>query len=380
VLQESAHACEAAGGAVLLTEESGSFELALWDASKPGELAAETWRGLPGASLPPDGASIRGLLTSAMQRREPVQIAPGYDAGLSLLTDPRMTTALSVPLEWEDGAAMGAIALFNKTEGRPFAHEDVELLRIIAANFCTAIHLFRARIKRVREERLSTIGSLLSSVVHDLKGPMAVISGYVQMMSDVEDAARRKEYAGLILKQFESIAAMQREVLEFARGEKRLLARKIYLAKFFEELTSELRADLGTSKVQLELDLADRSTARFDQNKITRAVHNLVRNAVEAMGAKGGKVTLRVSRGTPAEGSKKGDLIIEVSDTGPGIPKQIESRLFESFVTAGKKGGTGLGLAIVKKIVNEHGGTVGVQTAPSGTTFTIVLPQDDAKS
>ena len=380
VLQESAQACEAAAGAVLLSEEEGGFELALWDAKRPGEVGAETWRGLPGASLPPDGASIRGLLTSAMQRRQPVQIAPGYDAGLALLSDPRMSTALAVPLEWEDGVAMGAMALFNKTEGRPFAHEDVELLRIIAANFCTAINLFRARVKRVREERLSTIGSLLSSVVHDLKGPMAVISGYVQMMSDVEDPTRRKEYAGLILKQFESIAAMQREVLEFARGEKRLLARKIYLAKFFEELGAELRADFSTSKVELVLDLADRTTARFDQNKITRAVHNLVRNAVEAMGTKGGRVTLRVARGVAAAPSKKGDLVIEVSDTGPGIPKQIEGRLFESFVTAGKKGGTGLGLAIVKKIVNEHGGWVGVQSTPSGTAFTIVLPQDDAKS
>jgi signal transduction histidine kinase/putative methionine-R-sulfoxide reductase with GAF domain len=380
VLEESAHACEAGGGAVLLTEEEGSFELALWDAKRPGEVGAETWRGMPGASLPPDGASFRGLLTSAMQRREPVQLAPGYDGGLALLVDPRMSTALAVPLEWEDGAAMGAMALFNKTEGRPFASEDVEILRIIAANFCTAINLFRARVKRVREERLSTIGSLLSSVVHDLKGPMAVISGYVQMMSDVEEAAKRKEYAGLILKQFESIAAMQREVLEFARGEKRLLARKVYLSKFFEDLTTELRADLGTSKVSIVLDLADRTTARFDQNKITRAVHNLVRNAIEAMGTKGGKVTLRVARAAATESNKKGDLVIVVSDTGPGIPKQIEGRLFESFVTAGKKGGTGLGLAIVKKIVTEHGGTVGVMTAPSGTTFTLVLPQDDAKS
>jgi signal transduction histidine kinase len=379
VLEESAHACEAAGGAVLLTEEEGSFELALWDALRPGEIGAETWRGLPGASLPPGGASVRGLLTSAMQRREPVQIAPGYDAGLGLPSDTRMSTALAVPLEWEDGAPMGAMALFNKTEGRPFAHEDVELLRIIAANFCTAINLFRARVKRVREERLSTIGSLLSSVVHDLKGPMAVISGYVQMMSDVEEAAKRKEYAGLILKQFESIAAMQREVLEFARGEKRLLARKVYLQKFFEDLIAELRTDLGTSKVEIVLELADKTTARFDQNKVTRAVHNLVRNAVEAMGNRTGKVILRVSRGAPAEGAKRGDLIVEVTDTGPGIPKQIEGRVFESFVTAGKKGGTGLGLAIVKKIVTEHGGTVGVWSSPSGTTFTIVLPQDEPK-
>jgi signal transduction histidine kinase len=380
VLQESAQTCEAAGGAVLLTEEEGGFELALWDAKRPTELGGETWRGLPGASLPPDGASIRGFLTTALQRRQPVQIGPGNDGGLALAGDARMNSALAVPLEWEDGAPMGAMALFNKTEGRPFAAEDVELLRIIAANFCTAVNLFRARVKRVREERLSTIGSLLSSVVHDLKGPMAVISGYVQMMSDVEDAARRKEYAGLILKQFESIAAMQREVLEFARGEKRLLVRKVYLGKFFEELAAELRADLGNPKVALDLDLSDRTTARFDQNKITRAVHNLVRNAVEAMGPRGGKVTLRIARGTPAGPSKKGDLVVEVSDTGPGIPKQIEGRLFESFVTAGKKGGTGLGLAIVKKIVNEHGGSVGVQSSPAGTTFTIVLPQDDAKS
>jgi signal transduction histidine kinase len=106
----------------------------------------------------------------------------------------------------------------------------------------------------------------------------------------------------------------------------------------------------------------------------------LVRNTVEAMGTKGGKVTVRVARTAPSLPTKKGDLVIEVSDTGPGIPKHIEGRLFESFVTAGKKGGTGLGLAIVKKIVTEHGGTVGVQTSPSGTTFSLVLPQDDAKS
>ena len=105
-----------------------------------------------------------------------------------------------------------------------------------------------------------------------------------------------------------------------------------------------------------------------------------MRNAVEAMGTKGGRVTVRVERGVPSEGSKKGDLVIEVSDTGPGIPKQIEGRIFESFVTAGKKGGTGLGLAIVKKIATEHGGAVDVYSTPAGTTFTLVLPQDDPKT
>jgi signal transduction histidine kinase len=167
---------------------------------------------------------------------------------------------------------------------------------------------------------------------------------------------------------------MQREVLEFARGEKRVLVRKVYLGTFFEDLATELKSGLAGTKVGFHLELGDRGTARFDQNKIKRVVHNLVRNAVEAMGTKGGTVTLRVAR------SPDKSLVLEVSDTGPGIPKQIESRLFESFVTAGKKGGTGLGLAIVKKIISEHGGAVDVHSTNAGTTFTLTLPEREAKS
>ena len=71
--------------------------------------------------------------------------------------------------------------------------------------------------------------------------------------------------------------------------------------------------------------------------------------------------------------------MIVVSDTGQGIPKEIEGRLFQSFVTAGKQGGTGLGLAIVKKIVDEHGGSIETRSSNRGTTFVIRLPQPEKK-
>jgi signal transduction histidine kinase/putative methionine-R-sulfoxide reductase with GAF domain len=384
VLHESAQACEAMGGAVLLGDGAdGGFELALWDAKRPSELRYETWSSPEGQRLPPSSTSVRGILSTAMQSAEPILVSKSDEHDLYFEPNGfKMWSAAAVPLEWDDGAPMGAMALCNKTDGRPFATEDVELLRIIAANFCTAIRLFRARVQREREERLSTIGSLLSSIVHDLKSPMAVIGGYVQMMSQAEDSKKRREYAELVLKQFESIAAMQREVLEFARGEKRVLVRKVYLTKFFEDLAAEVRRELGAANIHLTLELGDRTTARFDQNKITRVVHNLVRNAVEAMGKNGGDIRIRVSRRPPDHSNpgKKGDLVLEVSDTGPGIPKEIQGKLFESFVTAGKKGGTGLGLAIVKKIALEHGGSVSVRSTSGGTTFTLVLPQDDAKT
>jgi signal transduction histidine kinase/putative methionine-R-sulfoxide reductase with GAF domain len=378
VLFESAQACEARAGAVLLSAgDEGGFELSLWDAAKPTELTYDTWRAPKGASLLPNSTSLRGILATALQNAEPVQVAKKLEEGEPYFEPGglRFRAALAVPLDGEEGAPMGAIALCDKTEGRSFASEDIELLRMIAANFTTAIRLFRARVQREREERLSTIGSLLSNVVHDLKSPIAVASGYVQLMAEASDEKKRREYVALVLKQFDTIAALQREVLEFARGEKRLLVRRVYLGKFFEDLASELRSEMTGNKAVLALELGDRTTARFDQNKIKRAVHNLVRNAVEAMGSKGGKVTLAVARSTDDK-----SLIIRVSDTGPGIPKEIESRVFESFVTAGKKGGTGLGLAIVKKITGEHGGTVEVESTSRGTTFTLTLPQDDAKS
>jgi len=119
----------------------------------------------------------------------------------------------------------------------------------------------------------------------------------------------------------------------------------------------------------------DKGTARFDEAKILRVVHNLARNAVEAMADKGGKFTIKVTRDKEEDA-----VLITFSDTGPGIPKDIEHRLFQSFVTSGKKGGTGLGLAIVKKIAEEHGGTITVHSTSKGATFKLRLPQKVAET
>ena len=86
------------------------------------------------------------------------------------------------------------------------------------------------------------------------------------------------------------------------------------------------------------------------------------------MGEAGGVLTIGARMDGP-------DLLISVSDTGPGIPKAIEGQLFQSFVTMGKAGGTGLGLAIVKKIVEEHRGSVSVRSSSAGATFELRLPQ-----
>ena len=278
-------------------------------------------------------------------------------------------SAIAVPLEGEGDEAVGAIGLSDSKKPAGFSQDDRALLRLISANASTAVRLFRSRLERERSERLTTIGRLLSGVMHDMRTPLTVISGYVQLMATAQDPTQRADHAKLILKQFDLLSAMQREVLEFARGERSILVRKVYLTRFFDDLMKQLQREIEGTAVTLEVRLEDRGVARFDESKMTRVLHNLARNAVEAMGPRGGKLLLVVAR----EG---GDLVVSVSDTGNGIPKEIEDKLFQSFVTSGKRGGTGLGLAIVKKIVDEHAGSIEVRSSSEGATFVIRLPQD----
>lgn len=304
---------------------------------------------------------------------------PANDPALEPILGQPCRSCICVPLEGEDGEAMGAIALYNKSPtkngGEGFDEDDRALLLLIAANASTAIQLQLSREAREREERLTTIGRLLSGVIHDLKTPLTVISGYVQLMQHADKRDVREEYAELALKQFDHIGAMQRDVLEFARGEKTVLIRKVYLAKFFGDVREQLQMQLARVGVELVIDLADKGVARFDEGKILRVIHNLARNAAEAMADKGGKFTIKVTRDKDKSGHGDEVLVLTFSDTGPGIPKDIEHRIFQSFVTSGKKGGTGLGLAITKRIAEEHGGTVSVHSSSRGATFKMRLPQ-----
>ena len=301
------------------------------------------------------------------------QSHPAHDPALDALLGEPCHSIICIPLEGEDGEVMGAIALYNKGGDKGFDEDDRALLLLIAANASTAIQLQLSREAREREDRLTTIGRLLSGVIHDLKTPLTVISGYVQLMQAADKRSVREEYAELALKQFDHIGAMQRDVLEFARGEKTVFIRKVYLAQFFGDVKEQLQTQLARLRVELVIDLADKGTARFDEGKVLRVIHNLARNAAEAMGEKGGKFTIKVTREKDKAGEET--LILTFSDTGPGIPKEIEHRLFQSFVTSGKKGGTGLGLAITKRIAEEHGGTISVHSSSRGATFKMRLPQ-----
>lgn len=363
-LEQATQACDATSGAVLLPDEETEASAAYF---YEGGVATPALRRL--MMSPGEGFLGSVMLAGRAARESDIPFDREGAGRTDRAVGQQTESAVGAPLEGQDGRRLGAIALYNKGHNRPFSDEDLSLLRLVAANVSTAVQLHRSRSTQERAKRLTAIGQLLSGVIHDLKTPLAVISGYMQLMAASSDEAERQGYAALVRRQFEQVRQMQREVLEFARGERSVLVRRIYLQPFMRDIERTIRPLLDGRPVDLIVRSDDPGTARFDEGKMARALDNLVRNALDAMGDRGGELTVLARR----EGE---DLVFDVGDNGPGIPDAIRGRLFESFVTSGKKGGTGLGLAIVKKIVaEEHGGRVEVKTGATGTTFRLYLPQ-----
>ena len=247
----------------------------------------------------------------------------------------------------------------------PWSKDDLKLLVLIAGQAASAIGLARRRSEQSNRDRLASIGQMLAGLLHDLKTPMTIISGYAQLMADIDEAKKREEYVELIQRQFDLMAGMTREVLAFARGDTDLVIRKVYVHRFAAELSTQLGAAVQGRGIDFEVEARYDAVAYFDEQKLMRVFHNLISNAIEAM-PDGGHLRVVIDR----EGD---ELVWTFQDTGQGIPEAVRGRMFELFAT-GRKGGTGLGLAIVKKILDDHHGTIRPESGPSGTTFVIRMP------
>lgn len=360
VLSALIAACQAQAGTLLLAEEESGDLVQYMLLAGPAELSlvrVKAGEGLAAAAA----RTGKGLDLEAA--REHPNCHPRIEGALPFELGGCLILPLAIASE-----PLGALGIFSAEGGRSFEEEDRSLLGLLAANVTTAVQLFRVSEQRERSQRLTTIGRLLAQVVHDFKTPMTVINGHVQMMASEAEQAARERHAASVFRQFRVLTSMQREVLEFARGEKKIFVRKVILVRFFKELGEQVALEIGARPVDLVFDVDAKVTARFDETRVARAIQNLARNAIEAMSATGGRLTL----GARMEDE---DLLVTVSDTGPGIPQEVQGRLFQSFVTSGKEGGTGLGLAIVKKIVEEHKGTIEVRSSPKGAIFELRLPQ-----
>lgn len=282
-----------------------------------------------------------------------------------------------------DEATRSASARATEATIAYFVGRD-DLPRLLETSPGFALGMVRDMSERIREtnrqymssvmkaERLAVLGSFAASIIHDLKSPLTVITlAADDACSPDSTPADRMENLGRIVKAVDRIGRMVGDVLDFAReGAKGPDLTCVRFSDFMETLQDPLREEVAGKKAAVVFEgEPPKAAVSLDADRLSSVFFNLVVNAADAMATHGGEV--RIAFAEDGE-----SVTTTVTDTGPGISGEVADRLFEPFVTFGKKKGTGLGLAIARKIVEDHGGTIAAANSPQrGAVFTVTLPK-----
>ena len=221
-----------------------------------------------------------------------------------------------------------------------------------------------------RAEKLAAVGTLAAGLSHEIKNPL---NAAALQLTVLERRLKRIpnlppdtfEPLGLVQSEIKRLASFLDEFLQFARP--RELARaSIDIAHLILEVVDFLQPQASASQLVLDVETPPLPSLPADEPKLRQALVNLVLNAIQATPAGG---TVRI-----VTGREDDDLCICVDDSGPGVPAAVRNRIFEPFFTT-KDAGTGLGLPLVHAIVQQHGGTIALETSPAGgARFHLRLP------
>jgi len=363
---------------------------------------------IPAASYYPDPQAREARLRA--QREHPIRIGdPGSVVGLAavdgrpyLVKDARQEgrvrhvdrlnihSLIAVPIIVK-GRILGVLATSITHPGRQFTQADLRLALALADRAALAIENSRlyAQERQLRQElealnhqvqeanRLKT--EFVTVVTHELRSPLTSIAGYIELLLEGEGregAEAQREYLRIVKRNADRLLEMINDLLDIARieaGKLELKRLPLDLGGLIREAVRALRPQIEGKGQHLILDLAEPLPAvTGDPERITQILINLVSNAHKYT-PQGGRVTVA----TRAEGAQ---VRISVRDTGIGLSSEEQQKLFTKFFRAQhplvrEAGGTGLGLAITRALVELHGGTLTVDSAPGqGATFSVALP------
>jgi signal transduction histidine kinase len=225
-----------------------------------------------------------------------------------------------------------------------------------------------------KQEKLATLGTLAAGIAHEIRNPLTSVKARLYTLDKhLEVPALAHKDTEIISAEITRLENIVQGVLNFARPSEPEL-KTICAQNLLSEVHSLMASTLDDQRVQFTLEPGPDLFISADVSHLKQVLINLVRNAVEAIDTEG-TITLRArsSRATLDERDTEA-VILEVTDTGRGIPPEVEKRLFDPFFTT-KETGTGLGLSVAARIVEKHGGVLQYQTRVGhGTTFGIVLP------
>ena len=253
---------------------------------------------------------------------------------------------IATTLQEKDGSFLGHVVLFRDLT-------EIQELKMEVA----------------RKERLASIGSLAAGVAHEIRNPLSSIKGFATYFQErYSDVPEDQKTAGIMIQEVERLNRVISRLLDLARPSG-LQKKRASIPDLINHTIEMVKEDAAKKNIEIKTEMAGSlKSAAIDPDQIKQVLLNLYLNAIEAMD-KGGILSVALNADKNA-----GMIRISVSDTGIGIKKEDQARIFDPYFTT-KQTGTGLGLAIVHKIIESHGGHIKVESRyTEGTEVTVTLP------
>lgn len=341
-------------------------------------VSISTERGPPRMAqglLPLDSSLVGG----AIHTRRPITFAdiqsPEFRELSDLPEDTTLTSVLATPMMVENDV-LGVVAVFTDRI-RLFDNDEKRLCAALASLGAVALQnarlyarVFQSEDVLRKNERLTTLGLLAAEIAHEIRNPLTVLKLlHGGLGSDFPADDPRQTDMRVISEKLDQLEAIVTKVLGFAKAPSNLHSRWS-LTDIVEDTLVLVRLKLAQGKVTLHFHPPERSVF-IDAHKgqIQQVLLNLLLNATEAM-PEGGAITITAT----VEDRPGPRVILDIADTGSGIPAAIRDRIFDTFLS-GRPDGTGLGLAVAKRILLGHHGDITLLSSNSaGTTMRVVLP------
>ncbi len=318
------------------------------------------------------GKSIQELLRSG--RRALIVLVVAFLVGTALIARVIVLTAIRPLEELERG--MQRIAA-GEVQPLPEGSVHGEIRSMNAAFNRMLREVFERRQEVLQSERLASLGTALAGIAHEINNPLSNVSTSAEILREENERAgpaERRELIDQIVSQTDRATDIIRTVLDFTRG-----------ARIDRRTTNLLSAVRGAvilvharipSHVAVEVDVPGDLEVPADKTRLEQAFVNLLTNAIDAIADAGAGGTIRVVGRRAAGGAE-----LVFCDSGKGMPKEVVDRVFDPFFTTKDVGhGTGLGLYLTHQIVEQHGGTIRVESVPGeGTAVHLTLPLEEPR-
>jgi len=347
--------------AILLSDEEGEGYVTRYEENVRGEF-----------KIRPNSSLIRSLRKSGKGAEiEDLRIEKGLEEEAEHMLSLGFSAVVPIMLKEK---LIGLMVLGRKVNQKDYTNEEIEIMDAFSNQASLAIS--RALIYRdmslkdrqiMQSEKMASLGELAAGITHEIRNPLAIISGSAETLKKRGDGETREEMITYIIEESDRINTMITNFLDFAKPkEPKLVSCDIMavIGKTIQLIFPQAR----TQNVEVVEEFPQKPLyIEVDPELIQHAFMNIELNALEAM-EQGGVLRINV---LPNQG---GRVLIKFSDTGKGVSPKISRRIFDPFFTT-KEGGTGLGLSIAHNIVESHGGTLtNTSNEGRGTTFTISFP------